>query len=81
MKLLKTKKMIAATMGLVGLSAMLLTPVSQAHGRYDRHQWHQVNHWSREHRCHRITYRRYCRVRHGMRQCYVTRHSHFNCVY
>lgn len=79
MKLLKTKKMIAATAGLVGLSAMLLSPLSFAGDGYYRHHWHPAGHWSRQHNCHRINFRRFCRVRHGMRQCYVERHSHFDC--
>lgn len=66
------KKMIAAVAGLAGLSGMLLMPVSSQAGGW-RHHWHPAGHWVRYHRYNRVVFNRFCRVRHGERQCYVTR--------
>jgi hypothetical protein len=64
--------MIAAVAGLAGLSAMLLMPVASQAGGW-RHHWHRTDHWVRHRNCRRIAFTRYCRVRHGERQCYVNR--------
>lgn len=72
------KKTLAAIAGLTGLAAMILMPSAQA-GNY-RHHWHPVGrHMVRFHGCKKVVKQRFCRVRHGYRQCEVRRWVRFVC--
>ena len=76
---LSDKKFVAAIAGLAGLVSVLIAPASQA--GYWRHHWHPVGRSVRYSHggCRKIVKRRYCRIRHGNRQCYVQRWARWTC--
>lgn len=77
MKLLN-QKMLFAIVGCVGLGAMLVAPASEA-GYYYRHHWHPAGRYVVYHGCRQVVHRRFCRIRHGFRECYVVRRARRVC--